>query len=209
MISRYLIHAPICQIGNEWIQNNFDPTTLSLEQWESIVPSLDIWLDVEDDEIQHVAHLIPTLKWRGGLLGVRFIFQPKDIIELCAEYLEAYNAARETEATRTIKTRQETEATETNPVASLFPKDLCEYLERKINDSFTLKAYILDPNKASEPQPTDFDMFCLNQNPLEGLILVNAIEADRELTEVNTTNVNSEKLGKLSTQLHRYYEKHP
>ena len=61
-------------------------------EWESLVPKMDIWLDVERDEIHYVANIIPTLKWRGGKLGTRLAFLPKDISKLFADYREEYFA---------------------------------------------------------------------------------------------------------------------
>ena len=50
-----------------------------------------------NNEMHYVADIIPTLKWRGGRLGVRLALFPKDIEKLFAEYREAYFAARITE----------------------------------------------------------------------------------------------------------------
>lgn len=43
------------------------------------MPKMDIWLNVASNEMHYVACIIPTLKWRGGKLGVRLAFFPKDI----------------------------------------------------------------------------------------------------------------------------------
>ena len=62
----------INKIGTTWIECN-DPKQLNLdiEQWFPIFPSVDIWLDVDNSEVHYVSHLIPTLSWTGGKLGVR------------------------------------------------------------------------------------------------------------------------------------------
>jgi hypothetical protein len=45
---------------------------------------------VEKNEIQYVANIIPTLKWRGGMLGVRLVYQPKDLEKLFERYRVAF-----------------------------------------------------------------------------------------------------------------------
>lgn len=61
------------------------------------MPKMDIWLNVASNEMHYVACIIPTLKWRGGKLGVRLAFFPKDIVKLFTDYRDAYFAAREVE----------------------------------------------------------------------------------------------------------------
>lgn len=39
-------------------------------------------LDISPKDIYHVVKIIPTLKWKGGLLGVRLLYQPKNIEDL-------------------------------------------------------------------------------------------------------------------------------
>jgi predicted ATP-dependent endonuclease of OLD family len=189
----------IVAIGQEWEKEEYVIPD-SLENWECIFPSLDVWLDVTDNEIQYVAHIIPTLDWKGGILGVRFIYQPKDISKMYAEYRESYIAARKTESSNPSNT------------LALWPKNLCDFLEKRLSTLCTLKAYILDPEKANneQPQKTAYDMECFEQNPLEGLIHIDIISAQRgfydpESRENNNDNTSS---GNLSSQLRSYYDKH-
>lgn len=37
----------------------------SVADWESVLPSLDLWIRVKDDEVHYVNHLLPTLDWGG------------------------------------------------------------------------------------------------------------------------------------------------
>ena len=123
--------SAINKIGDSWIQEDSkEPTTLM--EWESLVPKMDIWLDVERDEIHYVANIIPTLKWRGGKLGTRLAFLPKDISKLFADYREEYFAARRAETAKK------------NVEIRLYPKNLCEFLEKNLNAYFSIKTYILD-----------------------------------------------------------------
>ena len=130
---------------------------------------MDIWLEVSRNEMHYVADIIPTLKWRGGRLGVRLALFPKDIEKLFAEYREAYFAARITEKANT----------ENSDTFNLFPKDLCEFLGKKLNIYFSIKAYILDPAYSGSdlPQPTLFELECLTDNPLKGIVKVDQCAA--------------------------------
>lgn len=191
-------HMIIKSIGAEWEKEDCVlPDTI--EKWETILPTLDIWLNIENNEIQYVSHIIPTLSWRGGILGVRFIFQPKDISKLFLEYREVHSAARKTESAMP------------NTGLSLWPKNLCDFLEKKISTLFTLNAYILDPQKVNDavPQKTAYDMECFEQNPLDGLIRIDMIEAQRGFSDPESTNNAENNSGRsLSTQLRSYYDKH-
>jgi len=84
-------------VGEEWAEKECKMPN-DLVKWDNLLPMMDVWLEIEHSEIHYVASIIPTLKWRGGKLGVRLVFQPKDISKLFTEYREAYFMARTTEA---------------------------------------------------------------------------------------------------------------
>ena len=65
--------SDINQIGDRWVQEGCEEP-VDLAEWELFIPKMDIWLDVSRNEIHYVAGIIPTLKWRGGKLGVRLAF---------------------------------------------------------------------------------------------------------------------------------------
>ena len=187
----------INNLGEKWIQENCSEPT-DLVEWESLVPQMDIWLDVSNSEIHYVAGIIPTLKWRGGRLGVRLAFLPKNISKLFTEYREAYLAARKTE-----KAKEKVDVT-------LYPKDLCEFLERSLNTYFSIKAFILDPTQSERdnPQPTPFEMECFTTNPLKGIIKVDMIDAQRGFTDPDNSDSNERAKKQLSEQMRSYYDKH-
>ena len=83
----------INQIATDWIGvQNPDDLNLEIEPWNAYIPSVDIWLDVRDEEVHYVSHLIPTLEWAGGKLGVRLVFEPKKIEELYKAYKSAFES---------------------------------------------------------------------------------------------------------------------
>jgi predicted ATP-dependent endonuclease of OLD family len=83
--------ALINDIGKEWesLAPPIDPKVFSLADWEAVLPSLDLWLQVENDEIHNVIGLLPRLDWEGGLLGARLRLEPKDVEDLYKEYRSA------------------------------------------------------------------------------------------------------------------------
>ena len=189
----------IDEIGSEWaIEECEQPTDLKI--WDSIAPKMDIWLEVSRNEMHYVADIIPTLKQRGGRLGVRLALFPKDIEKLFAEYREAYFAARITEKANT----------KNSDTFNLFPKDLCEFLGKKLNMYFSIKAYILGPAYSGSdlPQPTLFELECLTDNPLKGIVKVDMINAQRGFSDPDNADGAEKTRKQLSSQMRSYYDKH-
>ncbi|MNF83029.1 hypothetical protein D3C84_653420 [compost metagenome] len=81
---------------------------------------MDIWLEVKDQEIHYVDHLIPTLDWKGGLLGVRLRLEPTDIQGFYKEFTTAFTAAK-----KTIAAARETDNDE---LVMLWPTNARDYL---------------------------------------------------------------------------------
>ena len=188
----------INKIGTQWeIPDCEKPESIS--DWSNLFPAMDVWLDVALQDIHHVVSIIPTLNWRGGLLGVRLLFQPQKIETLFTEYREAFFAARETEKKNTSK-----------EAIQLFPKNLCDFLERKLSSYFTIKSYILDPSKAADPSPqeTVFEMECLTDNPLKGIVRINMISAQHGFSDTDKKELSEVERTSLSSQIRGYYDKH-
>jgi len=197
--------AIINKIGEEWLTTDNKPA--SELDWYKILPSMDVWLSVEKSEFHFVSHIIPTLSWAGGLLGVRLSFLPKDIEKLFLSYVQAHTNARDTEKKgkkRSVK---------------LHPNCLCDFIEKEFSNLFAIKAFILDDTKIiinpNEPatkhivdfgleQDTEAGFECTTSNPLDGIIKVDMIQAQRGLADADTT---TETVG-LSPQLRSYYDKH-
>ena len=187
-------------IGEEWADKECKMPE-NLEKWDTLLPTMDVWLEVESSEIHYVASIIPTLKWRGGKLGVRLAFQPKDISKLFAEYREAYFAARTTEAAGKGKDES---------LINLYPKDLCDFLDKKLTTYFAIKSYVLDPKQSEiePPQSTPYGMECFNDNPLKGIIRIDMIDAQRGFSDPDSSDDSERARKQLSTQMRSYYDKH-
>lgn len=190
-------------IGDAWVQEKCEEPK-DLMEWDPIIPKMDIWLDVPRNEIHYVADIIPTLKWRGGKLGVRLAFLPKDIAKIFADYREAFFAARQTEKAQSKK------KTGKNGNIHLYPKDLCEYLDKNFNALFVIKTFILNPEHEDfdKPQVTPFEMECFTDRPLKGIVKVDMIDAQRGFADPDNPDNNDASKKQLSEQLRSYYDKH-
>lgn len=188
----------IDKIGESWTSCESEGPE-DLKEWEQILPKMDIWLGIESNEFHYVANIIPTLKWRGGKLGIRIVYQPMDISNLFLEYRLAYKAARITESVGIKKVK-----------IQLFPTSLSEFLNKKIHIFFGLKSYILDPDKYEQypPQETQYEMDCFTNNPLKKIIRIDMIDAQRGFSDPDSSSENGNASNQLSNQMRRYYDRH-
>ena len=78
-----------------------------------LLPSLDIHLTADASEAYRVREILPDLEWRGGLLSVRITYEPKELSKLLREFVDARDVVSKHTGT-----------------VSLWPKDLCDFLEK-------------------------------------------------------------------------------
>ena len=210
-------------MGEEWEKAKAADQPIPPPAWEKVLPSLDVWLHVEDDEIRYVHKILPTLDWVGGLLGVRLRFEPKAALELQGEYLAARANVTKVQAAGKSKAAGGSEELFT---VSLWPQNLTEFLGRRLGLIFEIKAYVLDPIKCrdpehglAQPQPLARDSAPIDGNPLKGLIRIDEISAQRGFgyaeggSDTGTNDedgdgVTSSGQRKLSEQLRQYYRRH-
>lgn len=164
----------------------------TLVEWQKLCPSIDVWIDANLDEVHKVSHLIPSFNWSGEPLGVRLIFQPKDLEKLKIDFFQTYSAAK----TLTLK----------NPSLSLWPRDMKDYLGRELKSHFTVKAYLLDSTKYDSAQLLLENANPLDSYPFNGIFKVDTIDAQRGHTDPNGENSNES--GSLSSLLNEYYNRH-
>lgn len=200
----------INSLGESWLEEG--ESTPSIDEFGELLPTLDIWLHVEDKEVHYVTHLIPSLDWNGGLLGVRLRLEPKSIGELFKDFSDATYSMKETLAS--IKSE------ENNVSISLWPRDVRDYINKKFLTHFIIKAYILDPSKCIEPesgiaqpQKLPIDIEPIDGDPFRKLFLVHHISAQRGFSDaVNDVKEDGESkgrlVGNLSSQLRKYYNTH-
>lgn len=188
-------------IGEKWLEkDSVDDALLSSHQWDNIVPSMDVWINVENGEQYRVNHLIPSLStWDGKKVGVRGQYVPKDVTKLYTAYKEAKTKAKSLEATEEWKKADSPE---------LYPKNLCDFLGKGSNlrEYFDVKYYIidpaLDPDDEDEVQTTPDNE--LGNNPLDGLIKVDTILASRDFSDPE--GQRDSDIDTLSKQFQQYYK---
>ena len=109
--------------------------------FDDLLPQLDVWLDVPLNQIRYVGHILPSLDWKGGELGVRLQFRPNDVEKLKVAYL----AARESAATAAKFSLPDGKPLE------MWPQSLAEFLARELHKHVSLQAFTFDPSARTEP----------------------------------------------------------
>lgn len=161
------------KIGEEWLRSNvcdFRQTTqleqlgesglpsLYVEPWRADLPTIDLWIEVKDSEIHYVSHLIPTLSWTGGKIGIRLILEPKvnsnqQIENLYRDFRQAYTSAQQAVATaREQEAAQLKKGDSSRKPPKLWPQSMREFLDKKLQSYFVVNAYLLDPAKLKDPE---------------------------------------------------------
>lgn len=193
-------HAKIKEIGSK-LENETEekPEVRDLLLWIGILPSFDLWFEVGDDDIHYVSHILPTLDWAGGNIGIRLQYEPKDIVEFYSAYKEARTHVKN------LKAKAQAQASGILCDTDLFPKDMLDFLRRDLQKYFVVRFYVLDPSKKSENQ--EILDAPIEENPLTGLIRIDEINAQRGLND-ELTDVPANGQRRLSQQLTEYYNQH-
>ena len=211
----------INEIGVTW--ENINPEQdaapdLSLSEWDELLPSLDVWIEVQADEYHYVHKLIPTLDWEGGLLGVRLRLEPKkDLSALFSDYRQSRARAQKNLAKAMTLGNSEGIASTSNAQEyiqrAFWPKDLKDFLGRRLPNYFAVRYYELDPKKLSvkkdsegnweKPQPLPEFSFPHSGDPFEGIIKINVVNAQRGFEDADTS-----KTQRLASQFYDYFQHH-
>jgi predicted ATP-dependent endonuclease of OLD family len=183
------------KMGKSWLKEGLKNEDETLNEFRKYVPSLDVWLDVSENKIHYISHLIPTLSWAGGGLGVRLIFEPDNIEKLYSDFKNAFEEAEKLKDGKDLK---------------LWPLDLKDFLDRKFLTYIKLHSYILDPLKKGDvPQILSENDESIGGDPFKGLFKIDIINAQRVFSDGNDyENIIENCKQPLSDQFHRYYEKH-
>ncbi|MFH5774498.1 AAA family ATPase [Paracoccus sp. NGMCC 1.201697] len=195
--------AAIEQIAGAWTQEAEADLSTLLAQ----LPFLDVWLHADTSEFHHVAHLIPTLTWTGGLLGVRLRLEPKKGADIKAGYLAARQAAK----------MLHPDGITANGFA-LWPRDFREFMDKRMKDLFELNAHLLDPESYTAsgpvaPPPLPPLSEGIGPNPFAGLLHICEISAQRGFSDAgdgkgddgDTAHAASRK---IASQIQTYFHKH-
>jgi len=216
-----LSHWPnIDEMGASWESAKEADEPLPEPDWEPILPFLDVWLHADKNEAHFVQKLIPTLDWDGGRLGVRLRLEPKDSLQLQKDFIIAREEARDIEGADQNAT---VNANDSANSLVLFPHSLTEFLQRKFRDLFSVKSYILNPEKLAEPvygeakpQALPDNAIAIEGEPFKGLMRIDEIGAQRGFGHTDpardfdddSATTGSTTTRRMSDQLRRYWNKH-
>ena len=201
------------EIGTTWEQGGDVSDT-----FESLLPTLDVWLDVPLSEIHHVVHILPTIDWSGGLLGVRLRYESDALEKLRDDFLRERTAAKEATASGTNKTARK--------APKVWPMSLTDFLERRLQRYLDIEAYALDPAQytsphkgAARPQALPDDAVPLDKDPFKPLLRIDEIAAQRDFADAGDRRGGMggddqadsgawRYKRKLADQLRSYYDRH-
>ncbi|MGP9811391.1 AAA family ATPase [Rhodopseudomonas sp. NSM] len=204
--------------GDAWEAAIKSSEVLPTPNLQTFLPQLDLWLQVGKGEMHYVQKLLPTLDWKSGLLGVRLRYEPDEPIKFQQDYI----AARLKAADTTAAAIKASEGKGDPPQLELWPLNLIDFLERRVRSFFKVKAYLLDPAKLVDPKDGLAEMQLLPEgldpvegNPLDGLIQIDEISAQRGFGSATPTRLQRDEPGseargarRLSAQLRSYYDNH-
>ncbi|WP_340608384.1 ATP-dependent nuclease [Xenorhabdus bharatensis] len=143
------------QLIEEDIPSNDDEENVFLTNLTQFLPLLDIEINADAKEAYKVRDILPDLEWKGGSLFIRIKYEPKNITELCQEFSKARKLVSEHSKT------------------SLWPKDLCDFLEKGNNfERYLEKKYYILSDDFLQP---------LSSTVLETLIRIDVISEQRGL----------------------------
>jgi len=201
-------------IGSSW-KSESSSTNADAVSLDDLLPTLDIWIDVPVSKIHYVSHILPTLDWNGGLIGVRLKYKVKSIATLCADYIAHRSAA--------IQAAENTKALSSGSL-QIWPTSLTDFLDRRLRNYIDLEAFSLDPSAhidpekgIATPQQIPIDAVPLEKNPFKHLIKIDEIVAQRDFSDAGGRDIEGEDAPgtgsrryrrRLSDQLRAYYDKH-
>lgn len=210
----------INQIGKRWetIATDKEAPAASVDDWTDVLPTLDVWLHIENNEVHYVRTVLPTIKWEPGRIGIRLRFEPKDVEEFYIQFTTMLAAATDTKAAAAAATGKEV-------TVNLWPLNMIEFLDRELRKHFTIKAYVLDPTKVeapqggvARPQTLPATSVAVDGNPLSGLIRIHEINAQRGFGQASDSadagadaragSAGRRESRRLSDQLRTYYAQH-
>ena len=195
------------QLGKQWVAYADDEKPdIAVNAWPSLLPSVDVWLKADEQDLHRVAHLLPTLDWTPNeLLGVRLVLAPKNMEQLYKDFRIAYKSARDAKSA----------STNAESPPSLWPNSMRDFLDRRLPSQFEVQSYILDPMQRknpehgiAKPQSLPHDSDPLNKDPFDGLIKIDVITAQRGFSDPKTEDESYGGFASLSTQLRRYFSQH-
>ena len=165
------------------------------------IMALDLWFEVEAENLHRVIDLLPSLDWQGTRVGLRISFAPQNADETLARFRE-----RQAQAQAAAADVQVPEGAE--PYVAP-PRTLSEFLESEIRREYEFKYFVLDaaqfndelqPNEGYVPLEFLRDEGRTGRDIINSLIKVDFLHAQRHLSDSGGSRAEE-----LSRHLSRYY----
>lgn len=166
---------------------------------------LDLWFEVEDDDLHRVINILPSLEWDAEPIGVRLEFGPRDS-----------NATRE--RYRGLKAQQRAESREI-PEGNTFkpwPTTMSDYLRKEISREYMVRYYTLEYGAMVEDElPEEYDPVPLGDSVesgasiLRSLIRIDFLDAQRFLADADSRGRSQDLSRRLSNFYRRNLEQLP
>lgn len=170
---------------------------------ELVLPSidLDLWFDVDAQDLYLVIPLLPSTAWQGTKVGIRVSFTARNPVEL----IRSYQAAK----AKGLELAGELPA---GADYVPWPKSLTDYLQRELRSEFEFRYSILDRNSFDEnfKEIGDYVPDLLGGDPggatiLKSLLLVDNLGAQRHLAD--PSGEGGGRAEDLSKRLSRFYKR--
>lgn len=176
--------------------------------------SMDIWFSVSAADLHRVVDLLPSLAWRGSLVGIRVELIASDAATLRASFQEARASAR----CANVQQEGQADVAPAHNGAGYDPqpRTLCDYLSDASGDrlwqDFELRYYVLDRAEFDDhlqsvegytPLRLIPDKGRGGKDVLASLVKVDCLHAQRHLSDSNGGSRSED----LSRCLSRFYER--
>jgi len=156
---------------------------------------LDLWFEVDEENVHRVADFLPSLEWDGEPVGLRLSFQPKDAVVLMQNYADALGKAQ-----KLIEGRE----TSYKP----WPENLSDYLKKRLTAEYEIVYSVLTAVRGVGAQvgPEQPPLVLGNAasgaaKRVDSLIRVDFLDAQRNLSDGETKGRHEN----LSRRLSKYY----
>lgn len=178
------------------------------EDAEAALPSitLDLWFEVDEEDLYLVLPILPSSEWQGKEVGIRVEF---GVIN-ASETLNRFRDAKQKAAAQ-IEALGESAGT-----YAPWPKSLTHFLEQELKAEFEFRYFVLDRAQFSDAYAeldASYEPQSIPKEPSGGAILrslvrVDCLHAQRHLADPDSNNpAGIGRAEDLSRRLSRFYER--
>lgn len=188
-------------------RGRFDIHDFSAELWSDIIAfgdavegaalpimEVDLWFEIAATDVYRVIDLLPSLAWKGSLVGMRVVYAPVDPDTT----RDRYRGARE----RALEAVPANEAGERDYDPS--PHNLQDFLRDRLKDEYELRYDVLDPARVGQANYRPMELTGRDRSGrdiLSSLLQIDFLHAQRHLSD----GPGGSRAEELSRVLSRFY----